>query len=107
MTVTPSSAERVQVRDPCAADVLLVARHQRQSVHLRRRGEQSVDGGERRRDVQPTPLLGDALVDRQDAVAMIAQDPTQPSVEAGGGASEAVALQNRPQRPTAGMAARR
>src|ERR1051326_4755530 len=83
--------ERIEQPDARADDIGDVPGDQRQPDDLRRRSQQAVYNGQGVRHVQPSPLLCNRPINRQDPVAMCLAQAGKPAVERSGGVGVAAA----------------
>lgn len=79
-----SGGERVEEARAGVANVASVARDEREIVRDGRCREEAIDDGERSRRAHPAPGLGDAAIDRENPIGMLARQRRQPTIECGG-----------------------
>jgi len=76
-----AGAERIEAGDACALYVLEISSNQRHTVHFGGGGEETVDDRCTVWDIETTPLLGDTLINRQDAVGEDCDQLVEPFFE--------------------------
>jgi len=73
--------ERIEQTRAGAVHILHIASHERQVVHDRRRREKTVDCRDGGGDVQAPPELRDALIDGQQTLGVVVDQPSEPAIE--------------------------